>query len=103
MTDDPVRVLRERWQDALAAAKEVHPGDPASQEAYLLSQGWGSIARAYAEGRREERHRIRRCWRLREVVAGRDRDFVAERALSPDRPTAEELARELVGRSGAIQ
>lgn len=87
-------------RQAMARAREEYPGDPASQEELLRILGWPRLADAHAEGRREERERIRARVALAEDQTAPVAEWIEERALSEDRPSPDELAGELVQARG---
>lgn len=100
MKPEGLEVVRRAVREAVRAAKAAHPRDPAAQERHLRAAGWGKIADAREEGRREERERVRACFALAEDQTAPVATWIEERALSADRPEPDELARALVRARG---
>lgn len=96
MRPEGLKVVRSAVREAVREAKAAHPRDPAAQEGHLRRAGWTKIADAHEEGRRRERERIMACHELAQDRSEPVASWLMDRAFSADRPSAEELARELV-------
>lgn len=96
MKSEARELVRSAVREAVREAKAAHPRDPGAQERHLRAAGWGNIADARASARRAERERIFACLELAEDRSEPVAEWIADRALSEDRPAPDELAREMV-------